>query len=95
MLKKLLATVLGLFSLTSNASQLVRLDVDQHANSYTVYVEMELDASAEKVRAILTDYAHLGRLNASITASEITDARDDGTVRVLPRFKNCIRNNFV
>ena len=90
MLKTLLAAVLGFFSLTSNASQLVRLDVDQHANSYTVYVVMELDASAEKVRAILTDYAHLGRLNTSITASEITDARDDGTVRVLTRFKNCI-----
>jgi len=90
MLKTLFAAVLGLFSLTSNSSQLVRLDVDQHANSYTVYVVMELDASAEKVRAILTDYAHLDRLNASITASEITGARDDGTVRVLTRFKNCI-----
>ena len=90
MLKTLFAAVLGLFSLTANASQLVRLEVDQHANSYTVYVVMELDAPAEKVRAILTDYAHLDRLNASITASEITDAKDDGTVRVLTRFENCI-----
>jgi Polyketide cyclase / dehydrase and lipid transport len=90
MWKTLLATVLGLFSLTADASQLVRLEVDQHANSFTVYVVMELDASAEKVRAILTDYAHLDRLNASITTSEITDAKGDGTVRVLTRFKNCI-----
>jgi Polyketide cyclase / dehydrase and lipid transport len=90
MLKTLLATVLGFFSLTAIASQLVRLEVDQHANSYTLYVVMELDASAEKVRAILTDYAHLGRLNTAITASEITDARNDGTVRVLTRFENCI-----
>jgi Polyketide cyclase / dehydrase and lipid transport len=88
--KTLLAAFFGLFSLTANASQLVRLEVDQHANSYTVYVEMDLDASAEKVRAILTDYAHLDRLNASITASEITGARDDGTIRVLTRFENCI-----
>jgi hypothetical protein len=90
MVKTLLAAVLALFSLTANASQLVRLEVDQHANSYILYVVMELDASAETVRAILTDYAHLDRLNASITASEITDAKDDGTVRVLTRFKNCI-----
>ncbi len=90
MLKKLLAAVFGLFSFTVNASQLVRLEVDQQANIYTVFVEMELDAPAEKVRAILTDYAHLDRLNASITASEITDAKGDGTVRVLTRFENCI-----
>ena len=90
MLKRLLVAVMGLFSLTVYASQLVRLDVDQQANSYTVYVIMEFDASADTVRAILTDYAHLDRLNASITASKIIDARGDGTVRVLTRFRNCI-----
>jgi hypothetical protein len=90
MLKTLLAVVMGLVSLTAHASQLVRLDVDQKANSYAIYVVMELDAPAEKVRAILTDYAHLERLNASITASEIIGARSDGTVRVLTRFENCI-----
>jgi Polyketide cyclase / dehydrase and lipid transport len=81
---------MGLVSSIAHASQLVRLDVDQKANSYAVYVVMELDAPAEKVRAILTDYAHLDRLNASIIASEIIGARSDGTVRVLTRFENCI-----
>jgi hypothetical protein len=75
MLKTRLAAVLGSFSLTAYASHLVRLQVDQHATSYTVYVVMELDAPAEKVRALLTDDAHLDRLNASITASKIIDAR--------------------
>ena len=90
MLKTLLVAVMGLISLTAHASQLVRLDVDQKADSYTVYVVMQLDAPAEKVRALLTDYTHLDRLNASITASKIIDARGDGTVRVLTRFRNCI-----
>jgi Polyketide cyclase / dehydrase and lipid transport len=90
MLKTLLAAVLGLFAFTANASQLVRLEVDQHADIYTVYVEMELDAPVERVRAILTDYAHLDRLNPSITASEIIDHEGGGTVRVLTRFENCI-----
>ena len=90
MLKTLFAVLMGGVSLTAHASQLVRLDVDQKANSYAVYVEMELDAPAEKVRAILTDYAHLDRLNASITTSKIIDAKGDGTVRVLTRFENCI-----
>ena len=90
MLKTLSAAVLGLFSLVAHASQLVRLDVDRNANSYAVYVVMELDAPAEKVRALLTDYAHLDRLNDSIKASKILDAKGDGTVRLLTRFENCI-----
>jgi hypothetical protein len=90
MRKTLLAVVMGLLSLTAHASQLVRLDVDQKANGYAVFVVMELDAPAEKVRALLTDYAHLDRLNGSITASNIIDARGEGTVRVLTRFENCI-----
>ena len=90
MLKRLLAALKGFLSVSIHASNLVRLDVDQQADSYTVYVVMDLDASAEKVRAVLTDYAHLDRLNASITASKIIDARGDGTVRVLTRFENCI-----
>jgi Polyketide cyclase / dehydrase and lipid transport len=90
MLKKSLAAVLWLFSLTVNATQLVRLEVGQTANYYTIYVEMEINAPVEKVRAILTDYAHLDRLNASITASEIIGARSDGTVRLLTRFENSI-----
>jgi hypothetical protein len=90
MLKMLPAAVIGLISLTAHASHLVRLDVDQEGNRYTVYVVMDLDAPTEKVRALLTDYSRLDRLNASITASKVIDARDDGTVRVLTRFENCI-----
>ena len=90
MLKRLLAALMGFLSVSIHASNLVRLDVDQQADSYTVYVVMDLDASAEKVRAVLTDYAHLDRLNASITASKIMDDKGDGTVRVLTRFEHCI-----
>ena len=36
MLKTLLAVVMGLVSLAAHASQLVRLDVDQKANSYAI-----------------------------------------------------------
>ena len=88
MLKTLFAVLMGGVSLTAHASQLVRLDVDQKANSYAVYVEMELDAPAEKVRSILTDYAHLDRLNASIIASKILADKNEGTVRVLTRFES-------
>jgi len=91
MLPKLTAlSVLGFLTLTANASQLLRLDVDQDADVYEVHVVMELDASPESVRAILTDYANLDRLNGSITANKVLGSTRGGTVRVLTRFRDCI-----
>jgi hypothetical protein len=82
--------ILHWLTLTANASQLVRLEVDQRADVYEIRVEMEVDAPAEAVRAILTDYANLDRLNASITASEVVGTNHGGAVRVLTRFRNCV-----
>lgn len=82
--------VLQLFVLNAHASQLVRLVVDQKADIYEIQVEMMVDAPAENIRAILTDYANLDRLNESITSSRIIDGEHDGAVRVLTRIENCI-----
>ena len=91
MLKNLIAAILlGLLSLTANASQFVLLEVNQQAGIFIVHVEMNFDAPAEQVRSILTDYENLDRLNASITSSEIIGASHNGVVRVLTRFRNCV-----
>lgn len=91
MLQKLLVLfALHLLSLAASASQLVRLDVDKKADIYEIRVEMVVDAPAESVRAILTDYANLDRLNASITASKVIGTVPSGAVRVLTRMENCI-----
>lgn len=82
--------VVTLFSTSTAASQLIRLEVDQKADVYEITVEMTVSAPVEQVRAILTDYANLDRLNASITSSRILDVGGDGTVRVMTRIKNCI-----
>jgi hypothetical protein len=82
--------LLQLFMLSAHASQLVRLVVDQKADIYEIQVEMMLDAPAENIRAILTDYANLDRLNESITSSRIIVGEHGGAVRVLTRIKNCI-----
>lgn len=50
MLKTLLAVVMGLVYLTARASQLVRLDVDQKANSYAIYVVMSLTRHPDRLR---------------------------------------------
>jgi len=91
MLQNLIAaTLLGILSLTANASQFVLLEVNQQADIFIVHVEMNFEAPAERVRSILTDYENLDRLNASITSSEIIGASQNGIVRVLTRFSNCV-----
>jgi carbon monoxide dehydrogenase subunit G len=84
--------LLGLYllSLNANASQLVRLEVDQQDKVYTVYVEMDVDAPADAVLAVLTDYRQLHRLSDSITDSEVIAAGNDGVVRVQTRIVNCV-----
>jgi len=82
--------LLGLLPPAADASHLVSLDVSQSAGIYEIRVEMEVDAPAGNVRAILTDYANLDRLNSSITSSEVIDSGHPDTVRVLTHMKNCV-----
>ncbi len=90
LIKLVSAAVLALLSLSAHAYQLVRLEVDRHADVYTVYVVMDFDLPAQSIRAVLTDYAHLDRINDSITSSEIIGAQQNGALRVRTRFRNCV-----
>lgn len=75
MLRNLLALSLLLLSpLSAGASQLVLLDVDHNANVYEIRVEMEVDAPADNVRAILTAYGAENRTSLMILLlKNITD----------------------
>jgi len=88
--KTMVLFVSGFASLNVNATQLVQLKVDQNAESYNIYIEMDFDATAESVREILTDYANLGQLNDSIISSKIIETENDETVRVQTRFESCV-----
>jgi hypothetical protein len=88
-------TVFALFvsclpAVPAEASRLVRLDIDRKADIYEIRVEMEVEAPAENVRAVLTDYDNLDRLSASITASRVVATQHAGTVRVLTSLENCV-----
>jgi carbon monoxide dehydrogenase subunit G len=82
----------GLFiiSLSVNASQLIRLEVEQKNDVYDVYVEMDVDAPVEAVLAILTDYEQLNRLSDSIIDSKIIHSRNENVVRVETQIENCV-----
>lgn len=81
---------IGFAPLTAMPSQIVRLHVDQQADVYNVHVEMSIDAPAERVRRILTDYGNLERLSRSITSSRIIDSASGDSVRVVTRFRKCV-----
>ncbi len=56
---------------------------------YHVKMVAEVDASAEYVHRVLTDYRHIYRLNPLITESEILPSPGNGAVRVRTRIEDC------
>ena len=84
--------VAGLYviSLSANASQLIRLDVEHKDDVYNVYVEMDVNAPAEAVLAILTDYENLSRLSDSIVESRIINSTNANVTRVQTQIRNCV-----
>ena len=72
------------------ASHLTDIEVNEQAGSYRVRMIMLIHAPAIIVHRVLTDYAHIYRMNPSITESEILPSPDNETVRVRTRMEGCI-----
>ena len=83
-------TATCLFTATLWAAEPVKIAVNQQYGVYHVSLETILDAPADAVHNILTDYVHIYRLNPSITESEILPAPDASVVRVRTRINDCI-----
>jgi hypothetical protein len=84
------AVILVCQSLPVQADRLVQLEVDPQDAGYYVHAEMVFEAPPGRIRAILTDYDNLDRLNPSITDSRVIAYRDNGARRVLTRFEHCV-----
>ena len=63
--------VLVLSSQATLAGEVLDSHVGTHEDHYLLRIDMLIDADAERVRQLLTDYAHLDRLSHSITQSEL------------------------
>ena len=63
--------VLVLSSQTPFAGEVLDSHVGTHGEHYLLRIDMLIDADAERVRQLLTDYTHLDRLSHSITQSEL------------------------
>ena len=81
--------MLCVITLPLGAVDFVEVQVTNDGGVYHIKIIAEVDASAEYVYRVLTDYNHIYRLNPSITESEILPSPGSGAVRVRTRAENC------
>ena len=72
------------------AMTLVNSDVQHENGSYRVSFEFTVDAPSNRVRALMSDFAHYDRLVASITESKILEGAPSGTTRIKLVINDCV-----
>jgi hypothetical protein len=82
--------VLWLAALQVDAVEIRKLEVSEDGGVYQIEVAAVIDAPAEYVYRVLTDYVHLHRLHPSIIQSDILPSPGAGIVRVRTRMLDCI-----
>jgi len=61
-------------SLPATSGEVITSHVSHNDNVFSASIEMQIDAPADKVYALLTDYKHLPRLNDNIINSDLIEA---------------------
>ncbi len=79
----------GLNSAQLMAGEITELALLSKRGIYQLKLEIILDAPAKYIRQVVTDYAHIYRLNPSIVESEILNTPDDSVVRVKTLINDC------
>jgi len=74
----------------ARATDVAELQVSESEGVYHISLVMQVQAPAQHVQRVLTDYARIYRLNPAIVESELLPAPDDGVVRVRTRALDCI-----
>lgn len=81
---------LALAVTAAGAGDIRQVSVDRHGDLYRMEVDALVQAPASGVRARLTDYAHLDRLNGSIKSSELLPGTAPGEPRVRIVTRACV-----
>ncbi|QKT03338.1 SRPBCC family protein [Ectothiorhodospiraceae bacterium 2226] len=70
------AALVGLLALPgAQAGEVLRAEAQRSSDGYTLTLALRVEAPLEQVRARLTDYANLHRLNDTLRASTLLEAR--------------------
>ena len=72
-----------------SAGNLTELQVTGSSGIYRISMVMVVHAPAKYVRGVLTDYAHIYRLNPSIIESEVLPSLNLGVVRLRTVMRGC------
>ena len=81
---------LCLAALQVDAVAITELEVSEDDGVYQIKLATVIDAPAEYVYRVLTDYVHLHRLHPAIIQSDILPSPGAGIVRVRTRILDCI-----
>lgn len=79
----------GLYPVMLMAGQVTELTLSHKKGVYQLELEMILDAPAEHVHYVVTDFTHIYRLNPSIVDSKIINRPEDSAVRVKTLINDC------
>jgi len=77
------------FNFTVHADFIDKMRVVENDGIYFIDISAELNADAEHIKRILTDYEHIYRLSDSVLASEVFTSTDDGSVQVQSQVLCC------
>lgn len=83
-----LAFTLGAGSALATSPE--QVTVERDGDAYRVRMSVELAAPADRIRSLLTDYAHLERINPAVVGSEVLGEPAPGVTRVRTRIKSCV-----
>lgn len=72
------------------AGEVLDVAVEHFERRYVVEIDARFDVPAERLRGLLTDYAHLGRINASIRRSEVIEINSPQHHCVLTEADVCV-----
>lgn len=86
----LVLVVLCSAALRVQALDIKELQISENGGTYSIEMAAVIDAPAEYVHRVLTDYVHVYRLHPSITQSDVLASPGDGVVRVRTRILDCI-----
>jgi hypothetical protein len=82
--------LLCLSTVQVSAVDIRELEVSEDGGVYQIKLATVIDARAEYVYRVLTDYVHLHRLHPSIIQSDILPSPGAGIVRIRTRILDCI-----
>lgn len=74
----------------AHAGEVLDVAVQRFDRRYVVEIDARFGAPAERLRTLLTDYAHLGRINDSIRRSEVIETHSSQHHCVLTEADVCV-----